>query len=40
MTENKKKYQLKILIIRKLLRESKIIEAYDELGKILEDMEK
>jgi len=41
MTENsKKRYQFKILTARGLLRDGKVVDAYMELGAILEDMEK
>lgn len=37
--ENKKRYIHKVLNARRLLREAKVIEAYDVLGEILKDME-
>ena len=37
--ENKKRYQLKIMDARSLLRSGMIINAYDILGEILKDME-
>ncbi len=39
MKINKKIYQPKIINVRILLREGKVIEAYDILGEILKDME-
>lgn len=38
MKITKKFYQHPILLARARLRENKVIEAYDILGKILEDM--
>jgi hypothetical protein len=38
--ENDKKYQLQIVNARHMLREGKVIEAYEILGKIIEDMNK
>jgi hypothetical protein len=40
MKENKKIYQLKILEARRNLRDGLVINAYDVLGSILDDMEK
>lgn len=37
--ENKKRYIHNILNARRLLKENKVIEAYDILGEILKDME-
>ena len=37
---NKKQYQPSIMLVRQDLRKGLVIEAYDRLGRILEDMEK
>jgi len=38
--ENKKRYQLKLLNIKQLLKDGLVIQAYDVIQEILIDMEK
>jgi hypothetical protein len=40
MKVDKKRYQVSIMCARDELKKGKVIEAYDILGRILEDMEK